>query len=44
MPASEYTNKCNARYFRVCQRKKNIKMKVQESKEKKKMVKNKKDE
>ena len=26
MPASEYTNKCDMRYFSVCQRNKNIKM------------------
>ena len=26
MTASEYTNKCNTRYFSICQRNKNIKM------------------
>ena len=35
MPASECTNKCDMRYFSVCQRNKNIKMNTQESKEKK---------
>ena len=36
MPASEYINKCDARYFSVCQRNKNIKMNTQESKGEKK--------
>ena len=35
MPASEYSNKCDTRYFEVCQAKNLQKLNIQKSKERK---------